>query len=298
MIVKHRWRRGLFAICCVALVLRVVLIVTTPHFAFIYDSADYQAHGAAISLGFGYPRTQFATPGTPSAFRPPAYPYLLGGAYAVFGIHPDLGRLIGALLGTATVLLTALLGAALWDRRVGLYAGSITALFPSLIVMNGALLSESLFLPLEGLALTLLTLRRRGPAVWLALIGGVLCGLAALTRTNGIVFMIPTLCAIGVAPGGWRQRAKGASAVVVACILVLTPWTIRNAETFHAFIPLNTQEGITLAGVYNNEAGRDNAGRHLEGVPDPNTGPRTRHCATVHASRRRQRSPAEQQAHP
>ena len=260
----RRWRRGLVVIGCVALVLRVVLIITTPHFALIYDSADYEVHGAAISLGFGYPKSLAATPGTPSAFRPPAYPYLLGGVYWLFGIHPNLGRLVGALLGTVTVLLAAWLGAVVWDRRVGLIAGAATAVFPALIVLNGSLLSESLFLPIElGLTLTVVALRRTGPRLWLALLAGALCGLAALTRTVGVVFVIPILWAIIAGGSGWRERAQGVAVAVLSLVLVMTPWTIRNAEAFHAFVPLNTQTGITLAGVYNNEAGQDN---YLEGI--------------------------------
>jgi 4-amino-4-deoxy-L-arabinose transferase-like glycosyltransferase len=243
----------------VALVLRVVLIATTPHFGLIYDPADYQLHAASLALGYGYPPTQIATPGTPSAFRPPAYPYLLGGAYAVFGIHPNIGRLVGALLGTVTVLLTAWLGAALWDRRLGLIAGSLAAACPSLIVLNGSLLSESLFLPLElGLALTLLALRRNGPPLRLALLAGAICAAAALTRTVGILFVVPAVAAIVTLPTPRKARISATGALLAACVLVLTPWTIRNAEALHAFVPLNTQGGLTLAGQYNDEAGRDN----------------------------------------
>jgi hypothetical protein len=47
--------------------------------------------------------------------------------------------------------------------------------------------------------------------------------------------------------------------VVGAAVLVLAPWTIRNADAFHAFVPLGTEDGFTLAGQYNVEAGRSGA---------------------------------------
>ena len=149
----------MLAIALVALALRIGLVIWTRHYGLTLDPADYQRYAASIALGHGYPPSGLGTPGTASAFRPPAYPYLLGGIYALFGIHPTLGRLLSALLGVVTVLLVAQLGATLWDRRVGLLAGAIAAVCPSLITLTGSLLSESLFLPLE-LALALC------PASW------------------------------------------------------------------------------------------------------------------------------------
>lgn len=254
------WRGGLAVVTVVALVLRVGLLLVEPKFHLIFDPADYELHGASIALGHGYPPTQIASAGTPSAFRPPAYPYLLGAVYALFGIHPNLGRLVGALLGTLTVLLVALLGSGLWSRRIGLISGSVAAVCPSLIVLNGSLLSESLFLPIElALALAVLAFRSRGADWRVGLAIGALCGLAALTRTVGIVLLVPSLWAIGTVSSARRTRISAGLAAVVACALVLTPWTIRNAEVFHAFVPLNTQGGLTLAGQYNVEAGRDNS---------------------------------------
>jgi 4-amino-4-deoxy-L-arabinose transferase-like glycosyltransferase len=253
------WLRGLIAVGCLALGLRVLLIVLTPHFGLSGDPADYQRHAASIASGYGYPTTQYATPGTPSAYRPPAYPYLLGGVYAVFGIHPNIGRLLGALLGTATVLLTAWLGARLSDRRIGLIAGAVAAVCPSLIVLNGSLLTESLFLPIElGLAIVLLMIRQSGPSLHLGLLAGALCAVAGDTRTVGILFLLPALVAILWQPVERRVRLGAVAALLLACVLVLTPWTVRNAEVFHAFVPLDTEGGPTLAGQYNAEAGTDN----------------------------------------
>jgi hypothetical protein len=43
----------------------------------------------------------------------------------------------------------------------------------------------------------------------------------------------------------------------VAAVLTVLPWTIRNYETFHAFVPVSTQLGSALAGTYNSEAKAD-----------------------------------------
>jgi 4-amino-4-deoxy-L-arabinose transferase-like glycosyltransferase len=247
---------ALAALAGLALLLRLGLIADTRHFVFINDPLDYENRAASLALGHGYGPTGLASPGTPSAFRPPAYPFLLAAAYAVFGVHPELGRVVAALLGTVTVVLVAALGTALWDRRIGWAAGVVAAVFPSLIALNGTLLSESLFLPLEltiGLALISIARGNRGvvPAAGI----GALCGVAALTRTVGILFLLPACVAFLRSDLSRRRRLARCGVVVVSCCLVLAPWAIRNAVVLHAFVPLNTQAGPTLAGEYNDVAG-------------------------------------------
>ena len=59
--------------------------------------------------------------------------------------------------------------------------------------------------------------------------------------------------------------AVGAAAVarparrllVAVALLVVAPWTIRNAVELRAFVPVTTQFGSALAGTYNDEARTD-----------------------------------------
>jgi 4-amino-4-deoxy-L-arabinose transferase-like glycosyltransferase len=253
----------------VALALRVALIAVPSHFTPRFDADDFETHAASIATGHGYPPTGIASPGTPSAFRPPAYPYLLGGAYAITGVHPNVGRLLSAGLGVVTVLLIAYLGAALWDRRIGLVAGAVAAVCPSLITLSGTLLSESLFLPLElGVALCVLALLRARKPIRVAVLLGVLCGVAALTRTVGILWLLPALIAAATARADRAARLKAALAVVASCMVVLAPWTIRNANALHAFVPLNTQGGFTLVGQYNPKSGHDDDFQAVARTPE------------------------------
>ncbi len=70
-----------------------------------------------------------------------------------------------------------------------------------------------------------------------------------------------------------RVRTLLAPAILVAvAVLVVSPWTIRNARELHAFVPVSTQFGTALAGTYNTEAMNDrfNPGswRSLRRVPE------------------------------
>jgi 4-amino-4-deoxy-L-arabinose transferase-like glycosyltransferase len=249
------WRRWLLAITVLAAVTRVAIIIATPHFAPWGDPADYQRHAVSIAAGHGYPSTEIATPGTPTAFRPPAYPYLLGAVYALFGVHLLAGRLLGLALGVLTVVLLAYLGRELWGERVGLIAAGLTAVFLPLIALNATLLSESLLLPLElafGLCL-IRCWRDPGRLRWVVLAGG-LCGLCALTRSVADSWLLPALAVVAFGSASRRLKWRGALAVIAAFVIVVAPWTVRNAIEFHAFVPISTEDWYSAAGQYNDLA--------------------------------------------
>jgi 4-amino-4-deoxy-L-arabinose transferase-like glycosyltransferase len=174
--------------------------------------------------------------------------YLIAGHSA-----PELGRLAGAGLGVISVGLIGLVALRVWDRRVAMVALVIAAIGPPLIVLSTALISEALFVPLVLAAvLTALEARGRPRRVRWAIATGVLAGLAALTRTNGLLLLLPLALAF-VPPGGWRRPRSwiAPAMVVLAAALTIAPWTIRNAVVFHAFIPISDEAGYTLAGTYN-----------------------------------------------
>lgn len=58
----------------------------------------------------------------------------------------------------------------------------------------------------------------------------------------------------------WRALAPAAVPVLVA-VLVIVPWTIRNAHVWGEFVPITTQTGGTLAGSYNDTS------RHADRFP-------------------------------
>lgn len=257
--------KALFAVLALALVLRVGLVVATPDFAPFGDPVDYDRIAVSLSELGSFAPTGLADPGGPSALRPPAYPLLLAATYAVTGQRFTAGRLLGALLGTATVLLVYLLAARLFDRRLALWGAGVAAVAPPLILLNGSLLTESLFTPLV-LAVALCVLAHRDRSRWwLAAAAGALLGLAVLTRSNGLVLALPLV--IGLAHQAGRARLA-APAIALACTaLVLVPWTVRNASAFERFLPTGTQTGYTMAGAWSAQATEGGAGNTFWLIP-------------------------------
>jgi 4-amino-4-deoxy-L-arabinose transferase-like glycosyltransferase len=143
--------------------------------------------------------------------------------------------------------------ARLWPRRVALVAAGLASVSPPLVMVGSAsLLSESLFIPFV-LAATWTALRFREDRRMRWAVGtGALIGAAALTRANGVFLVIPIGFLVWVKRPRFSPRALVSPlAVLAAAIVVLVPWTIRNAQVFHRFVPLDTGTGYTLAGTFN-----------------------------------------------
>ena len=254
------WRTAVALVLGLALVARAGLIVAQPDFEPVGDAAAFDQHAVSIAQEGRYPPSDFPAGGGPAAFRPPAYPHLLAAAYAVTGTADDearhtVGRALGALLGVAAVALVGAIAAMLWGRLVAACAMALAAVYPTLVAVSVALLSEALFIALVLGAVACVLVQRRSPAAtrW-AVAAGAMAGAAALTRTNGAV-VIPALAAgLWALPG--RPRLLAAGALVGAFAAVCAPWVIRNASVFGE-PTLTTQSGFTLAGTYNDEARAD-----------------------------------------
>ena len=243
-----------------ALVLRTGVVLADSGYVPYHDAFDYDRHARSIAAGDGYPPSQYVRDGGPTGLRAPAYPYFLGGVYALSGDSWVAGRLANAALGALAVLLLLLTAEAIWGRRVGLVVAGLAAVFPPLVLLSRDLLSESLFIVLLlGAVLCVFTFRRSRAVRWAAA-AGALCGLAALTRSVGFALLIPLLLGVWVVRPRLRLRALAAPATATLCTaLVVAPWTIRNAAEFGRFIPVTTGTGFTMAGTYNQASFRDDA---------------------------------------
>jgi hypothetical protein len=253
-------RRGLAAVFALALAVRIALIVATPGYVAIHDDHDYDRVAWAMASGRGYPpihvRRHHRVRVYADAFRPPLWPAALGAVYALAGHRPTAGRYAAALLGSLGALALAWVALRLLGRRAMWWAGTIGAVYLPLALVAGVLVSETLFVLLELVALGLaLEARRARRPLPLVAAAGAVVGLAALTRLNGVLVLVAVLGLVAL-PG---RRLAGPALALAACVLAIAPWTIRNAVEMHAFVPIATESGSTLAGTYNRRSMHDRA---------------------------------------
>jgi hypothetical protein len=219
----------------VALIVRLAVIAATPHYVPRHDDRDYDRLAWAMASGDGYPPVRIHGRDYAVAYRPPLWPAVLGAGYAMAGHRVPFGRIETALLGAFGVLALAWVAGELLGPRAAWWAGAIGAVYLPLVLMASVLESETLFVLVALLALGFAL---RGWAV----AAGVAVGLAALARVDGLILLAGVLPLIGL---------RRAPVVLLACALAIAPWTVRNAIQLHAFVPMSTESGATLAGTYN-----------------------------------------------
>jgi 4-amino-4-deoxy-L-arabinose transferase-like glycosyltransferase len=246
-----------------AFAIRVAYVDATPNMTLVADARDYDGHAVSIAQGNGYSASYALRP---TAFRPPGFTYLLGGVYWVAGVEraaaPErviVARRAQVVIGTVLVAMIGLIAAQLWGPRVALVAMGLAALYVPLVTMSGTVMSEPLFAVFMLGCLSAAIVHRRSAHRWRwALLAGVLAGLAILTRANAVILLLPLALVAWDRRPRWSLRALGPPVALVAvAVLVVSPWTIRNARTLHQFVPVSTQLGSALGGTYNDDARSD-----------------------------------------
>jgi 4-amino-4-deoxy-L-arabinose transferase-like glycosyltransferase len=278
--VSGRKRVAVGLLLVLALVLRLGYVEITPGYYAVDDAHDYDLHARSIAAGRGFAHLGPGPAGR-TAFRPPGYPYLLAGVYALSGVQRAdaarrfvAGRVANAVVGTVIVALIGLLSAQLFGTAVALATMALGVVYVPLILVGGSLMSEPLFAALLLCALTSAIHHRRSAHGYRwAVLAGAFGGLAILTRANAAIVLAPLMVAVWDLRPRWSWRALAPPAVLVAVALVtIAPWTIRNAAEFGSFVPVSTQLGTALAGTYNNAARTDHrhpaSWRSLRRVPD------------------------------
>lgn len=225
------------------------------------DSRAYYALSKALyeEQSFGGPEFEDSSDWSPGA------PFLYAAAfYATGGAREGTARIVEALLGVATILVVFALGWRLGGRAhgrwVGLFAAFAVAVYPPFIHSTGVIMSEPpamLTLPAAVLAFLWASERERR---WAWLVPGLLFGLTAMFRPEyllvGVAFV--ALAALRGAFGtgrdegrDWRAGLTSAAVCLLALILPILPWTVRNAVILDKVVPISTGGGKALyVGTY------------------------------------------------
>jgi 4-amino-4-deoxy-L-arabinose transferase-like glycosyltransferase len=257
---SHWWskaRTSLFWMVALALTLRLgwIVVAHTYRFKALDDNFSFGWEmgriGRSLAQGQGFSNPFNETTG-PTAWEPPLYPFLIAGAFKLFGIYSHSSALvllgINSLFSALTCIPIFLIAKRCFSEKVAIWSAWIWAVMPSVMFWCTRWVWET---SLAALLLTLafwLTLdleERDGLKPWLEF--GLLWGIAVLTNASLLAF----LPASGL--WAWYRRWKRgkpslagvalASLIFVACI---APWTARNYRTFGRLMFLRSNFGAEL----------------------------------------------------
>jgi hypothetical protein len=188
----------------------------------------------------------------PSSAYSPGLPLFVAGVYWISGgVHLTLALVLLALLGSAAIPMTYLLGRRFGGELAGLLGAAVLAVYPALLDYQGMLLTEPLaaFLLSAALVAFFWAADSKPPrALRWALTGG-LFGLLALVRPEYMLLagLLPLAwLAREAVRGGARAAVLPVAMTLLATAIVVAPWTIRNAIVLDRFVPVSTGGGKAL----------------------------------------------------
>ena len=181
----------------------------------------------------------------------PLYIFSLAGIFSIFGSSLAVPHVIGSLFGIMIVILGYAISLELFrSERAALLTAGVCAIYPSLVIYSGLLVTETLYIVLFLSALLVALKMIETMTVGMGMFLGSVAALATLTRAVFFGFFPILLISIW-----WMRKGKrrhGVKPLILALIvwcLVLSPWTVRNYNVHHAFVPVSTGGGkVLLAG--------------------------------------------------
>ncbi len=244
----QRWDRvPLYAIVLLGLVLRVLYAALARPAPLVLDMGEYHEYGVFLARDGAYG----------SAYRLPGYPLFIAFFYALFGINVRAVLLGQALLGTASVWLTARAGRTLLGEREGKLAAVLVAINPSLLLYTNFYLSENLFTFLMAAFVAALGAYALRPRTLTASTIGLCVAAAMLTRMVGLGLFFVAAAVMAYAahergrsagPAGGGASRRWAVHTVIALLVMsacFAPWLVRNYRWYGAFV-VDTTGGRSL----------------------------------------------------
>jgi 4-amino-4-deoxy-L-arabinose transferase-like glycosyltransferase len=217
-----------------------------------HDEREYLALAQSLREGQGFRYPPGHDSGTGQQFgRAPGYPIFLAAIGAASGgsSAPARVKVAQALLGAIVITMIGFIAVRAGGFRTGPIAAVIAAIYPPLIWISAYVFSESLFMPLAlGCVLLLGTAQQRaqtgrsprsGAAATVA--AGLVAGAAILVRP-GMLFFLP-IAAL------WLIRSRRWSLALAFCVsalVVVAPWTLRNAKEYGRFVLVASEGGVTF----------------------------------------------------
>lgn len=265
----------------IALILRLIPVITSRGLGIgLDDMFQYDMLARSLAQGYGFrwyaesDLKQFASfvdfdlstareydpaLGIPTSFRAPLYPAFLAIVYFINGI--DLSRFFAARLAQAIFLGAPLapltywvakrlstfhfpsstgIESGKWIERTAKISAWIIAVYPLLLVYPLGLGTENPFFVLLLASFLFLLKSIDRPATSSFLLSGIFLALTALTRSVVLAFALAAFCLL------FYLHGKRAILSVLAFVLVIAPWIIRNSLLHGELTGIETSMGYNL----------------------------------------------------
>jgi 4-amino-4-deoxy-L-arabinose transferase-like glycosyltransferase len=186
----------------------------------------------------------------PLVLEPPGLAVVLAGIWSITPSERYVYlQAFQLLVDSAMVFLVYYLAHKLFRRRsIGLVAAALYALYLPAILLARIPIGDA-WAGWFTIGAVVLVVKWRDDAQrtrWLLFLG-LLLGISAYFRPN--LALLPVGFALALLPWvGWKASGRLVVVPLLVVALVLIPWTVRNYNLFHTFVPVRTSLGWTLWG--------------------------------------------------
>ncbi|MDO8356340.1 MAG: glycosyltransferase family 39 protein [Nitrospirota bacterium] len=183
---------------------------------------------------------------TPSAHVGPLYPAVLAAFYQLVGHRPDWVPYLHVIFDIGTSSCIYLVGTRLFGSWTGAITASAMFLYPAYWTYDPRIRSESLLTLLMSAWLWAMIVSIESRRFRHFAITGILAGLTLLCKPAAMLLGIGV---VALAYGGAETiglKTRYATVYLLACLLIVMPWTIRNYQTFDRVMPVSAGVGAGL----------------------------------------------------
>lgn len=182
-------------------------------------------------------------------FQPPLYHYFLALVFSVFGENLLIVKILQAIMGATTCLLTFSIANRLFSRKVALTAGLMVAFTGPMIFFTAQLLPATIAVTLNMLLLLMLLRARENPKPLNWIICGLLAGLSAINIPN-ILFVFPVFFAWLIYSkkneSNYKVPILNFLFIILGAAIIILPVTLRNYLASKEVVLISANGGANL----------------------------------------------------
>lgn len=244
---RFPWAAWLAVLTAAAFAVRALLLLLEPRCGLAGDEPSWVALG---TQELGRPNRGLSPFRVRLIFYPPLYPYFIAVLQRAFSSLSAV-LWVQAAVGALLVPAVARVGRLAFSPGTGLGAAAVMAFYPDFVWFSVHFWSETLFVVLLWWAIERVLRSDAASSASAAAAGGVLWGLATLTRE--LTLYLAPFALLWLLRDEVRRPTRRlspavrcAGAFALGLVLTLLPWTVRNAVVYRAFIPVSTMGGSNL----------------------------------------------------
>jgi len=176
----------------------------------------------------------------------PSFPILMSSIFFFFGKNYQIIRLFQAVLSSLIAFFIYKIGDRIYNKKTGLIAASIVAVYPYFIYYSGLILTETLAILFLTISIYLLFDLLHGVNSSLKyLIAGIIFGITSLTKsTLFYLLVLLILFLIFIKININKQSIRKLILLVVGFLSILLPWMVRNYRLSNCVIPVTKDAGL------------------------------------------------------